>query len=84
MKNAEGKSVIRLGDKTDHGGEVISASTMKAMGIAVAQESDMTRCPKCKGNFPILPKGNGRRHMGKLVAHDGDETGCGAKLIASF
>ncbi|WP_211467332.1 PAAR domain-containing protein [Collimonas silvisoli] len=85
MKNAEGKAVIRLGDKTDHGGVVIGASaTTKVMGIGVARERDMTHCPKCKGDFSILPKGDGLREEGRLVAHDDDETACGAKLISSL
>ena len=37
MKDAQDRGVIRLGDTTSHGGEVISASdTLKALGKAVA------------------------------------------------
>lgn len=50
----EGRGVIRLNDKTDHGGKVTSASSKtKVMGIAAAIEGDMTFCPACRGNFPI-------------------------------
>ena len=39
----EGRGVIRLNDKTDHGGKVTSASSnTKVMGIATAIEGDMT------------------------------------------
>ncbi len=50
----EGRGVIRLGDLTDHGGIVISASSdTKVMGIIAALADDQTVCPKCKGKFPI-------------------------------
>ncbi|WP_039784506.1 PAAR domain-containing protein [Herbaspirillum huttiense] len=78
---------MRLGDKTSHGGEVISASdTLKAMGKGVALEGDMTQCPQCKGQFAIQPNGGGstRKHHGKQVAYHGDTTACGASLIASL
>ena len=82
MKN-EGKSVIRLGDTTDHGGVVITAAPdRKHLGIPVATEGCMTHCPKCKGDFAILPSGVGSKHMGKWLAYEGDKTACGATLIA--
>ncbi len=85
MKDEQGRAVIRLGDKTSHGGEVTSASdTLKAMGKGVALEGDMTHCPKCKGQFTIQPSGSTRRHHGKQVAYHGDVTACGASLIASL
>lgn len=89
MKNLHGKSVIRLGDQVIHDGcvgKVISASTMQAMGVQVAQEGDLGHCTKCNGDFPIMPNlGNGgRNHMDRLLAHDGDVLACGAVLKASF
>ncbi|WP_299535375.1 PAAR domain-containing protein [uncultured Herbaspirillum sp.] len=87
MKDHQGRAVIRLGDKTSHGGEVISAcDSLKAMGKAVALEADMTFCPKCKGQFAIQPGGGGstRKHHGKQVAYHGDTTACGATLIATL
>ncbi|MVW63137.1 PAAR domain-containing protein [Massilia sp. NEAU-DD11] len=78
-------SVIRLNDKTDHGGQVISASSgTTVMGVAAALQDDMTYCPKCKGNFAIKPDGAGARHEGKPYAYDGDMTECGARLITSL
>ena len=85
MKNAAGKAVVRLGDKTSHGGTVISASaTVKVMGIAVARAGDMTHCPECRDDFPILPGAAGLREAGRLIAHHQDQTGCGALLISSL
>ena len=85
MKDQQGRGVIRLGDKTTHGGEVISAAQdFTVLGKPVAIEGDSTYCPKCKGKFPILPSGSTRRHHGKQVAYDQDLTACGAKLISSI
>lgn len=81
----QGRGVIRLHDKTDHGGQVISASSgTTVMGVAATLQGDMTHCPKCKGDFAIKPDGAGARHEGKPYAYDGDVTECGAKLITSL
>jgi uncharacterized Zn-binding protein involved in type VI secretion len=85
MKDESGRGAIRLHDKTTHGGEVISASDdLKAMGVAVALQGDMTWCPHCKGNFKILPTKSQRSHHGKPVAYHDDPTECGARLISSL
>lgn len=79
----EGRAVIRIDDKTDHGGTVIAVSSGTiVMGKEAALAGDMSFCPKCKGNFPLMPDGAGARHQGKPYAYDGDMTACGAKLIA--
>ncbi|OYO27798.1 PAAR domain-containing protein [Janthinobacterium sp. PC23-8] len=81
----QGRGVIRLGDKTDHGGTVSSASSSTTvMGVTAALAGDMTVCPKCKGSFPIQADGAGARHQGQPYAYDGDKTACGAKLITSL
>ncbi len=81
----EGRSVIRLNDKTDHGGKVISVSSGTiVMGTEAALADDMSFCPKCKGNFPLKPDGSGAKHNGKPYAYHNDVTACGAKLIASL
>ena len=81
----QGRGVIRLNDKTDHGGHVISASSgTTVMGVVAALQDDMTFCPKCKGNFAIKPDGAGARHQGKPYAYDGDVTECGARLATSL
>ncbi|MDB5963490.1 MAG: hypothetical protein JWP59_4784 [Massilia sp.] len=80
----QSRPIIRLGDTTDHGGKVVSASSGTiVMGREAAVEGDMTFCPKCKGQFPIKPEGAGARHQGKPYAYDNDLTACGAKLVAS-
>ncbi len=85
MRNEAGQAAIRLGDGSSHGGKVISASaTITVHGIAVALEGDMTHCPQCKGDFAILPSGQGKKNMGRWLAYEGTATACGATLVASF
>ncbi|MDQ2820589.1 MAG: PAAR domain-containing protein [Pseudomonadota bacterium] len=80
----EGRAVIRLGDKTDHGGTVMSASSgTRVMGREATLDGDMTFCPKCKGNFPIKSDGAGAKHQGVAYAYANDLTACGAKLNGS-
>lgn len=79
------KPFIVVGDKTTHGGTVITGDMTSTMqGKPIARSGDMTVCPKCKGTFPILKSdsivvdGGGNtyaRHM--------DKTACGANLLAS-
>lgn len=81
----EGRGVIRLGDKTDHGGRVISVSSGTfVMGVEAALAGDVTFCPQCKGEFSIEPAGAGAKYSGQPYAYDDDLTACGAKLIASM
>jgi uncharacterized Zn-binding protein involved in type VI secretion len=81
----QGRGVIRVEDKTDHGGKVISASSGTiVLGKAAAIKDDITFCPACKGNFAIKPDGAGAKHEGKPYAYDGDLTECGARLISSI
>ena len=79
----EGRGVVRLNDKTTHGGHVISATGPTIMGQPAALVGDMTYCPLCKGNFAMTPTGVGARHLGRACAYDMDLTACGAQLIAS-
>ncbi|EAM6532125.1 PAAR domain-containing protein [Salmonella enterica] len=79
------KPLITLGDKTSHGGVVISADTgFLHEGQPVACDGDQVTCP-IKGHGParIIASGQGFSVNGKQAAHDGDKTTCGATLIAS-
>lgn len=81
----EGRGVIRIDDKTDHGGWVITASSRTiVMGKVAALADDMTYCPKCKGQFAIKPDGKGAKHAGRAYAYHGDLTECGARLVTSL
>lgn len=84
MRDVKGRGIIRMGDKTSHGGEVVSAAdSFTVLGKQVALEGDMATCPKCKGKFLIEPADNTHKHHGKRVAFEGDLTACGARLFSS-
>jgi uncharacterized Zn-binding protein involved in type VI secretion len=79
----QGRGVIRHGDSTTHGGQVITATGCTVFGRTAALAGDMTQCPQCKGEFAISAGGSGARHQGRPYAYNDDETACGAKLITS-
>ena len=77
---------ILLGDKTDHGGVVISASeTSDCAGKGVARVGDKVTCPKRgHGNVTTIVTGDATALIdGRPAARHGDKTACGATLIAS-
>ena len=78
-------ALIRLGDKTSHGGVVQSASTLSdSGGIPIARVGDRVSCPK-PGHSPCtIATGDPTVIVdGQPVARQGDKTSCGATLIAS-
>lgn len=80
-----GKPFIVVGDKTNHGGTVITGDGTSSMyGKAMARSGDMTVCPKCKGTFPILKSSSiVVDGAGNTYARHMDKTACGAHLLAS-
>lgn len=76
---------IVLGDKTTHGGVVISADlTSTIHGKAMARLGDLVACPKCKGVFAIRARTPGiAGYDGLNYARHMDLTDCGAYLLAS-
>jgi len=77
--------VIRKGDKTTHGGSVLTASaTMKFGGIGAARKGDKVSCPE-HGNTTIV-EGNPNYldEDGIPIAFEGHKCGCGCTLISSF
>lgn len=79
-----GYPVIVLGDKTSHGGVVISASSFSdTHGKGWARRGDMVSCPLCKGVFPISQGDPSLIDDGKPVAYHGCKVACGATLISS-
>lgn len=79
------RPVIVLGDKTDHGGTVISAApTTTTGGKPVARIGDTATCPKCNKSSVKIVSGDSTTLVdGQPVARHGDKTACGATLIAS-
>jgi len=79
-----GQSIIVLGDKTSHGGTVIScAPTSDGYGKGMARMGDMVACPRCKGVFPISQGDRSFIVDGQAVAYHGCRIACGASLIGS-
>lgn len=77
------KPFIVLGDKTNHGGVVVSVSSQTDIGgKPVARVGDQVSCPQCKGVFPIAAGDPTVIIDGQPVARHGDKAACGATLIA--
>ncbi|WP_312344773.1 PAAR domain-containing protein [Leclercia sp.] len=78
--------IIRKGDKTTHGGSVITASeTMKFGSIGVARKGDKVSCPILGHGPTIIVEGNPNfLDHGIPVAFHGHKCGCGCTLISSF
>lgn len=77
---------ILLGDKTNHGGTVISASaTSDCDGNGIARIGDQVTCPKKgHGRVTVIATGDPSAVIdGRPAARHGDKTACGATLIAS-
>ncbi len=79
------RPLIRLGDKTSHGGVVIEATGSSFTGnIAFARVGDKVACPRSgHGVCPIVTGDSSLIIDGRAAARDGDKTACGASLIAS-
>lgn len=81
----QGKPRIRVGDKTTHGGVVVTGSdTVKEDGIPIARKGDQVTCPSCPPYMFVIAEGlaNCLDH-GIPIAVEGHETTCGAKLMAT-
>ncbi len=74
--------LIRLGDKTTHGGVVIEASMASDIGgIGIARVGDKVACP-AHGVQTIVSGDMALVVDGKPAARHGDMVSCGATLIA--
>lgn len=78
------RGVIRLGDKTTHGGTVIEVSaTSTVNGIRIARIGDKVSCPLCKGVYTIVEGEPTSLDDDIPIALHGHKTSCGASLITS-
>jgi uncharacterized Zn-binding protein involved in type VI secretion len=78
------RAIIRKGDPTSHGGQVIEGSAADMCeGKETAFVGHKVVCPKCKGVFPIVEGMPTTTLYGKGVALEGMKTACGASLIAT-
>lgn len=80
------RDIVRLGDKTTHGGVVITASPIHTLrGIGIARVGDMVACPvPGHGTNPIVEGCPVFTIGGRSVALHGHKTACGCSLIASL
>lgn len=76
---------ILLGDRTDHGGTVIAASTTTTCeGRGIARVGDAVNCPRKGHGTTVIVTGDPAMLIdGRPAARQGDRTACGAVLIAS-
>jgi uncharacterized Zn-binding protein involved in type VI secretion len=80
-----GRGIARVGDKTSHGGTIVSgASTVLIAGKPAARIGDSHSCPIPRhGTTVIIPSGPVSTLLiaGQPVARMGDQTGCGATIV---
>lgn len=77
------KPFIVVGDKTSHGGTVVSGcTTATTHNKLIARVGDKVTCPQC-GSNTIATGDDTMIVMGHPVARHGDKTACGATLISS-
>lgn len=80
-------NVIRIGDPTSHGGQVVESGALQftVSGKAVALVGDKCTCPIYGHQNCKIVSGNAKYTVnGKAVAYDGDKTSCGATLISTI
>lgn len=74
--------IVRLGDTSDHGGQVISANDRwTCEGPLIARLGDLFDCP-VHGVNPIAQGSDIWRCRSQPIARHGDHTSCGAALVS--
>ncbi|WP_087135222.1 PAAR domain-containing protein [Caballeronia arationis] len=78
--------VIRLGDPTNHGGAVISASTtMRFGGCPVVRKGDEVSCPKHDIRPNLIIDGDESMTDGGVpIARHGYRAACGCRLLSTL
>lgn len=75
---------IVVGDKTSHGGAVVSGTNFSSTGgQLIARKGDQVHCPQCKKMTTIIEGDQTMIVDGQPVALHGHKTSCGAVLISS-
>ena len=76
-----GAAVARLGDGSNHGGVIISASSdVKANGTGVARDGDLHSCPIPTHGVTAINANSSVKANGHSIATVGSTTGCGATI----
>lgn len=77
------KNMIYVGDRTSHGGTVLTGSErIKVGGRRAARVGDRVSCP-LHGDNEIVEGSSSMKDAGASLARDGDRARCGCVLIAS-
>jgi uncharacterized Zn-binding protein involved in type VI secretion len=72
----------RLGDKSSHGGIIITASSdIFVDGIPIARTGDLHECPIHGHGITPLTSSSTVHMDGRSVIRIGDKAGCGATII---
>jgi uncharacterized Zn-binding protein involved in type VI secretion len=76
--------IAKMGDVSDHGGTIISASgNFTVDGVNGVVSGDMHQCPiKGHGTTPITSSSTASGG-GKAIVRSGDKAGCGASIIGT-
>jgi uncharacterized Zn-binding protein involved in type VI secretion len=79
-----GEAQARLGDRTNHGGTIISGAAKTFVnGIPTARKGDLHSCPlEGHGVTPIATGSSKTIIEGQPAARIGDSTGCGAVITS--
>ena len=79
------RGLVLLGDKTTHGGEVISASSNYTVnGKKVSVVGDLVNCPvEGHGINPIVEGSSKRFYKGRALVIDNCKCQCGCHVISS-
>jgi uncharacterized Zn-binding protein involved in type VI secretion len=79
-------AIVRLGDKTTHGGAVVTASPNHTVrGVGIARVGDMVSCPKPGHGDNAIVEGSPVFSIGgRKVALHGHHAACGCALISSL
>ncbi len=77
-------NIAKLGDQSDHGGTIISASGgFTVDGVAGVVSGDIHQCPiQGHGATPINSSSSATAN-GKSIVRSGDQAGCGATIIGT-
>ncbi|WP_175921103.1 PAAR domain-containing protein [Burkholderia pyrrocinia] len=80
------RGIIRVGDATSHGGQVVTGSAVsEVMGRPVARLGDTCVCPISGHQACFIAEGDSQVIIdGRPAAFDGHKTSCGATLISSL
>ena len=73
--------IVRLGDSSDHGGKMVSATGLFTVnGIVVCVDGDSHRCPIIGHGTTSVSSKNTLKSNSKSVIRVGDTAGCGATI----